>query len=130
MEKKCETVTNNLAVVYKTLGPQVEKRKFAICSKSLDFPREDISIKLIEWVEIVRALGVDKIFFYNLDIHQNIGKVLSVILAVPRHTHHVQVEDYYRDLDLVEVSSISLPGFQPHQSRFRHMYMERYRQTH
>ena len=44
----------------------------------LDFPYDDISLKLVEWIEISRALGADKIFLYQLDLHPNIVKVMTV----------------------------------------------------
>ena len=43
----------------------------------LDFPYDDISLKLVEWIEISRALGADKIFLYQLDVHPNIAKVMT-----------------------------------------------------
>ena len=45
-----------------------------------DFPSEDISIKLVEWIEISRALGAAKIFLYKLDVHSNILKVCLGLL--------------------------------------------------
>ena len=32
-------------------------------------------MKLVEWIEISRALGAAKIFLYQLDVHPNIAKV-------------------------------------------------------
>ena len=34
-------------------------------------------MKLVEWIEISRALGADKIFLYQLDVHPNIAKVMT-----------------------------------------------------
>ena len=31
--------------------------------------------RLVEWVELLTVLGVDKIFVYNLEVHPNIVKV-------------------------------------------------------
>ena len=31
--------------------------------------------RLVEWVELVTALGAEKIFVYNLEVHPNIIKV-------------------------------------------------------
>ena len=43
--------------------------------KGLDFPEDDLSIRITEWIELLHTLGADKIFFYNLEVHPNISKV-------------------------------------------------------
>ena len=96
VQEKCEEARNSLKVIYNPLREKEHKQKFAVCSKCLgkvvwslqfslyfcfqfnvpsDFPSEDISIKLVEWIEISRALGAAKIFLYKLDVHSNISKV-------------------------------------------------------
>ena len=73
VEQPCDTSTNNLRVVYnKSKGP---KKQFAVCVKGLNFPSEDISGRLVKWVELIRALGADKIFLYNFDVHSNVEKL-------------------------------------------------------
>ena len=52
-----------------------EKAKFAVCVKGLDFPEEDLSVRLVEWIELLTTLGANKIFFYQLEIHPNVSKV-------------------------------------------------------
>lgn len=74
VEKPCDNATNNLRVIYNT----AEVRKdFAVCVKGLDFLYEDLSVKLVEWIELLNMLGADKIFFYELQVHKNISKVLD-----------------------------------------------------
>ena len=51
-----------------------EKRGIAVCSKGLS-QLEDVSLRLIEWIELLRALGVDKIILPVLAVHPNILKV-------------------------------------------------------
>lgn len=55
----------------------VEKKDFAVCVKGLDFLHEDLSVRLIEWIELLNLLGADKVFFYELQVHPNISKVLK-----------------------------------------------------
>jgi hypothetical protein len=44
VEEPCQTATNNLRVIYnKHEGP---KEKFAVCVKGLDFPDDDLSVRL------------------------------------------------------------------------------------
>jgi hypothetical protein len=37
----------------------------------------DLSVRLIEWLEILKILGADKIYFYKLNAHENMEKVLD-----------------------------------------------------
>ena len=50
------------------------KRGIAVCSKALS-QIEDNSIKIIEWIELLRALGAEKIMIGVLSVHPNIMKV-------------------------------------------------------
>lgn len=104
VEKICDTATNNLRVVYN----KVDKKKgFAVCVKGLDFLYSDLSVRLIEWIELLHLLGADKIFFYQLHIHKNVTKVL----------------EYYEKQGKVEVTPITLPAGQPNIPGFQHLYL-------
>lgn len=74
MEKQCDNATNNLRIIYEK--PAV-KKDFAVCVKGLDFLHEDLSVRLVEWIELLNLLGADKVFFYELQVHPNISKVLK-----------------------------------------------------
>ena len=50
------------------------KRGIGVCSKSLSH-MDDASVKFIEWIELLRALGADKIMLSVLSVHPNIKKV-------------------------------------------------------
>lgn len=52
------------------------RRNFTVCVKPLDF-REDISYHLIQWIEIIRILGADRIDFYVQKLRENTTKVLK-----------------------------------------------------
>lgn len=104
VERPCDTSTNNLRVIYNK--PDV-KRGFAVCVKGLDFLHDDLSVRLVEWIELIGLLGADKIFFYQLQVHPNVSKVL----------------DHYTKLGKVEVTPITLPGGQPNIPAFQHMYL-------
>ena len=49
----------------------------AVCSKSLSH-LEDVSIRFIEWIELLRAQGVDKIFLKVYAVHKNVMKVTII----------------------------------------------------
>ena len=103
VEKPCDTATNNLRVVY---NKPDKKKNFAVCVKGLDLLHEDLSVRLVEWIELLGILGADKVFFYELHVHPNISKVLQ----------------YYQKLDRVDVTQLTLPGGQPNAPGFQHMY--------
>eukprot|EP00092_Neocalanus_flemingeri_P000504 GFUD01000535.1.p1 GENE.GFUD01000535.1~~GFUD01000535.1.p1 ORF type:complete len:579 (-),score=145.76 GFUD01000535.1:297-2033(-) len=106
VENQCDTATINLRVIHNK--PEGEKKKFAVCVKGMDFPDDDLSVRLVEWIELLNTLGADKIFLYNLEVHPNVTKVL----------------DHYSSLGLVDVTPISLPGYQPNLPVLQHMYLK------
>ena len=55
-----------------------DKRGIGVCSKSLAFV-DDESMKIIEWIELLRALGADKIMLSVLFVHPNIQKVIMIV---------------------------------------------------
>lgn len=105
VERKCDKITNNLRVVNNR--PE-KKEKFAVCVKGLDFLHEDLSVRLVEWLELLSVLGANKVFLYDLEVHPNISKVL----------------DYYSSKGLVEMTRITLAGNQPNLPGFRHLYLK------
>ncbi|KAA0189243.1 hypothetical protein HAZT_HAZT003629 [Hyalella azteca] len=77
---------------------------FAVCVKGLDFPKEDLSVRLVEWFETLRHLGAEKIFLYELEVHPNITKVLNYYkklgggcLSYPVDTDEAQLQHYRAD---------------------------------
>jgi len=109
VERQCDLATNNLRVIYnKPDDPKEKKNKFAVCVKGLDFPHDDLSVRLVEWIELLTTLGADKIFLYQLEVHPNITKVL----------------EYYQEQGKVDLTPVSLPGFQPNMPVLQHMYLK------
>lgn len=104
VEKICDTATNNLRVIY---DKPKKKKDFAVCVKGLDFLHNDLSVRLVEWIELLNILGADKVFFYELQTHPNISKVLN----------------HYQKLGKVTVTPLTLPGGQPNVPGFQHMYL-------
>ena len=107
VENICDTATNNLKVVYNKLEGDT-KSPFAVCVKGLDFPDEDISVRMIEWLEVLASLGANKIFLYELEVHPNVTKVLK----------------YYEKRGLVDLTPITLPGYQPNMPFLQHLYLK------
>ena len=108
VEGACDTATNNLRVTYNVLRPGEPKKKFGVCVKGLDFPTEDLSVRLAEWIEVLSALGADTIFLYDLGVHPNVTKVL-------RH--------YTRE-GKVDLTPLTLPGYMPNMRGLQHLYLK------
>lgn len=85
------------------------QKDFGVCVKGLDFPTLDLSLKLLEWAHLLRLLGADRIFFYELEVHPNVAIVL----------------DYLESKEMAEVIPLTLPGYQPNQSLLRNVYLQR-----
>jgi len=108
VERQCDMATSNLKVIYNKLGENETKKKFAVCVKGLDFPEDDLSVRLIEWIEVLTTLGADKIFLYELEVHPNVSRVL----------------EHYQREGKVDVTPISLPGYQPNLPVLQHLYLK------
>ncbi|XP_076355930.1 uncharacterized protein LOC143249629 isoform X2 [Tachypleus tridentatus] len=105
VERNCQKPSCNLRVVN---NRPVRKQDFAVCVKGLDFLQDDLSVRLVEWLELLRVVGAKKVFLYELEIHPNISKVLQ----------------YYRNQGFVQLTPITLPGNQPNLPGFRHLYLK------
>lgn len=104
VENPCDTASNLLSVVHEI--PQ-EKGEFAVCVKGLDFLTSDISSRLVEWIEILSLMGASKVFFYQLQVHPNVAKVLN----------------YYKSLERIDVTHFTLCGEQPNLPVLQHAYL-------
>ncbi|XP_042858158.1 uncharacterized protein LOC122244345 [Penaeus japonicus] len=48
----------------------------AVCGPALFYYQEDVSVQLVEWLELLRALGFARVFLLETNVHPNIEKVL------------------------------------------------------
>ena len=75
VETECpQTKPSNNLLVNFARHESGEKHGFAVCSKSLSH-LGDMSMRFIEWIELLRAQGVEKIFLKILAVHPNTMKV-------------------------------------------------------
>ncbi|XP_030374799.1 uncharacterized protein LOC115624281 [Scaptodrosophila lebanonensis] len=113
----CDKATNLLKVVYEPQqledAPNVSSEdrslRFAICVKALDFLYDDMSWRLIEWLELMRLLGTSKVIFYSSPMHANISRVLQ---------HYMEESP-----DFVELRPLSLGRGEPNLPHFHHYIM-------
>ena len=64
-------------MIYNPVTATEGKKPFAVCCKGLYFPTVDLSLRLVEWIEVQRALGAEKISLSLLEVHPNMMKVVS-----------------------------------------------------
>ena len=77
VENACDKATNNLKVIFNNLEPGETKQSFAVCVKGLDFQDLDLSVRLVEWLETLEALGANQVFLYNLQVHPNVTRFVK-----------------------------------------------------
>ena len=65
-------------VIYNPVTTTEGKKPFAVCCKGLYFPTVDLSLRLVEWIEVQRALGAEKISLSLLEVHPNMMKVVII----------------------------------------------------
>ena len=94
VENACDTSTVLLKVTHDKLEEGEEKKKFAVCVKGLDMP-DDLTARLAEWIELVEAMGADKIFLYKYELHHKVDKLLK----------------YYAKSGQVGLRHLTLPGW-------------------
>lgn len=81
------------------------RRQFTLCIKGLDFD-EDISRKLIAFVELHRILGAKLFYFYVFNVHENVLKVLRL----------------YERSNVVRWYAFDLPGDLPNEKTARRQF--------
>ena len=112
VEGACDTATALLKVMYnKPEGIKGSKKKFAVCVKGLDMP-DDLSVRLAEWIELLLAMGADKIFLYSYEVHPKLARLVEM----------------YASEGKVDLRPITLPGPQPNLPGLQHLYIQRWLQ--
>lgn len=81
------------------------RRQFTLCIKGLDFD-EDISRRLIAFVELHRILGAKLFYFYVFNVHENVLKVLRL----------------YERSNVVRWFALDLPGDLPNEKTARRRF--------
>ncbi|XP_046550211.1 uncharacterized protein LOC124260022 isoform X5 [Haliotis rubra] len=87
------TCSNNMSNYVPIRKPAQVPGGLAICAKTI-FGESLRPQRLVEWIEIQKLLGVDKILIFDLDCPENIRKILN----------------YYTRQGIVEVQPHKLPG--------------------
>jgi len=79
VEHECANA-NNILEIRNKRPKNGHKEKFLISVKSLDF-QNDISLLLVEWCEILKIFGVNKVEIFIVNAHPNVIRVLKMYQA-------------------------------------------------
>ncbi|XP_003493524.1 uncharacterized protein LOC117159071 [Bombus vancouverensis nearcticus] len=82
------------------------RRQFTLCIKGLDFD-EDISRKIVAFVEFHRILGAEHFYFYVFNVHENVLKVLRL----------------YERSNVIRWFNLTLPGDLPNEKIARRRFL-------
>ncbi|XP_059489065.1 uncharacterized protein LOC132204532 [Neocloeon triangulifer] len=95
VDKVCDKATNNLRVIFNPLPVGEKKKDFLVCVKALFLTHKPhMAVRIVEWIELVKLLGGQKIVIYNFQSHENVSRVL----------------DFYASKGNFEVVPMTLPG--------------------
>lgn len=84
-ENPCEYAENKATVIDNQPIDGI-KKSFGFCSKFMFFDDRNQTTRFIEWVSMMRILGVDKITLFNHHVHSD----------------HFKILNYYRDQGFIE----------------------------
>jgi hypothetical protein len=94
--KQCEEAKNNLIII-DNQPHGGEKRKFGICTKQFTFKNREDTIKFVEWVEIMRILGAEKIHTFVREFHPELSRI----------TRYYEQEGFIEAIPFKEPSGVS-----------------------
>lgn len=89
----CDNAENKLIII-DNQPPNGIKKSFGVCSKSLSFENRDFIIRFIEWVELLKILGANKITLFNFHVHSELYEIMN----------------YFQEKGILEVSQFFEPG--------------------
>ncbi|KAG7303169.1 hypothetical protein JYU34_011629 [Plutella xylostella] len=107
VREACDAASNLLRVQGGAApGPPED---LAVCVKGLDFLHEDLSLRLVEWLELVLLLGARAVHMYQLQAHANVQRVLA----------------HYQARGLLTLTPLTLPGGMPNLPALQHIYLKK-----
>ncbi|CAG0912400.1 unnamed protein product [Notodromas monacha] len=112
VEQECDIALNLIKVVYNPREPR-KNQTLAVCVKRFHHVHDEPVFNMIEYLELVRILGAEKVYIYILEPQPN-PKIERII-------------KYYEVQGFLEVSRITIPGKRPNSPILRHLYLDHYR---
>ncbi|UMM23065.1 hypothetical protein L5515_003962 [Caenorhabditis briggsae] len=105
--KKCKDNKSAMKVIMKPKGSESKKKEVAVCVKGLDY-QEDISNRLLEWIEMQYLFGVDTVSIYHFYLSNETQKILK----------------YYKTNRNLKVIPLSLPPGNPNEPLERSAFLK------
>lgn len=68
--------SNVLRVIYNQRNTNHTKPSIGICVQALRFGALDFSVRLVEWLEMIKIMRADKVYFYVMDSTESMFQVL------------------------------------------------------
>lgn len=99
VEHQCTNATNALRIQHsdETIFSKRKSEAIVVCVKGLTYPDRDMSVRFIEWLELLRLVGAHRVFLYDMALHPRTRATLN----------------HYQDSGFVDVTPLTLPGNQP-----------------
>ncbi|ALC42627.1 CG12715, partial [Drosophila busckii] len=89
----CAKANNALLVGYE--APQRNRStRFAVCVKDLEFPKEDRSDRFVEWLELMRLLGAERVTAYNTGADKLMPNTWRTLNFYAQQDGLLQLRDY------------------------------------
>lgn len=107
----CQRNASHSLVISKSVardGLGETRRQFTLCIKGLDFD-EDISTKVVAFIELHRILGAELFYFYVFTVHENVLKVLRL----------------YERSNVIRWFNLTLPGDLPNERSSRREFLRK-----
>lgn len=104
-----QNASHSLAINNEDRGEDGEarrRRQFTLCIKGLDFD-EDISRRIVAFVELHRILGAELFYFYVFNVHENVLRVLRL----------------YERSNVIRWFNLTLPGDLPNEKITRRRFL-------
>lgn len=105
----------SLKLTFNPLGVGEKRKTFAVCTKSYFF-KADMTMQLVEWIEILLILGADKIFIAAIEVHPE----MAIMFDHYAKTGKVEVEILPPPDDNISVLQNEVFGF--NHCLYRNMY--------
>jgi hypothetical protein len=51
------------------------KKRFGVCTKQYTLPNRESAMMFLEWIEMIKILGAEKMYFYVANVHPDVMKV-------------------------------------------------------
>lgn len=95
VSSQCEDARNNLKIINNQPMNGI-KKEFGVCTKQMTYDNESFAIRFIEWVQMLRILGAEKIYGYNRLVHPNIQIAIDYL----ENRNFIEIEPFLEPIGI------------------------------